>query len=193
MTSVPLRHFVEEAFGRYGPQFGGHFPAGFDWLALCASAPHLAERIDVDAVDSSDETQAAPVRKRAFLYFQFGYIVALSALALRAPYPWAPEDALELLMGPLSGEQESAFVALCESVLGPVEHALATDDDGSAELVEGLVDLAEVAWSATLDLMAETIPDASDAPAVRAVCVGLARTSSVLAAFRWVVGAPTAK
>ena len=191
MTSAPLRHFVEEAFGRYAAHFGGHFPAGFDWLALCASAPQLVERIDVEAVDSVDETQAAPIRKRAFLYFQFGYIVALSALALRAPYPWAPEDALEQLMGPLSGDQEKAFVSLCEAALGPVEHALATDDDGSSELDEGLVDLAEVAWSASLDLMAETIPDSSDAPAVRAVCVGLARTSSILAAFRWVVGAPS--
>ena len=99
-----LRHWMSEAEAAYGPSMDEWFPADFDWKALCADAPALAERLGQTWKPATAAAAKARLEELGQAAFRGAYVGALSILAA-CDVDADPKDALERLVAPLSDEE----------------------------------------------------------------------------------------
>ncbi len=103
-----LRHWMAEAEAAHGPSMDAWFPAEFDWKALCADAPALAERLGQTWKPSTGAAARARLEELGQAAFRGAYVGALSILAA-CDVEADPKDALDRLVAPCSDEEAEAM------------------------------------------------------------------------------------
>ena len=186
-----LRHFVEEALGRYSDDIDDWFPGCFHWRGLVATTPRMVATAAGTAWDEDDLEGRALLEQRAERAFVFAHVGSLAVLAAATgPEDDAGETLARLADEPDEGE-EGWFATLVAEVLGPVEVYLGgQDESGLDERSERTLALLDLCWPAVSGLMVaegvfEPPEEHPQGEHVEAVLVGLARVAALLATFRW--------
>jgi hypothetical protein len=200
MTTNALRHFVEQAFERLGPDLEAGFPDCFDWTMLCRDTPAMVERHTEGRFEATDARSAHFVQDRASEVFRFVHVATLIVLSATDEDVTDPHGALVGLSTPPEDEAEERFAALARDTLDAVEASFEDEDVLLDERGSAIRALVERSWGFVFELLeesglferAEDEVDAVDLEAALPVLAALARLGAVLAAMRWAAVYPDA-
>lgn len=133
-----VKAWVADAEATYGPTFETWFLAEFDWKALCADVPAMAERVGQAWTSATAAAAKARLEETAQQAFRGGYVAALALMAA-FDAELSPDDALTRLCAPPAGDEQDALAETLDADLAAVERLLAgpasTFEEPSARVV----------------------------------------------------------
>jgi hypothetical protein len=187
-VSGALRRFLERAAELHLSRFESCFPGGFDWEALCADVPAVAEQTGRPLPEQPGEEPSAVLEDTARGVFRGVWLATLGLLTLLTEGDDDPESLLEHVAGtPPEEDEETAYQALLAEPLEDVEALLLGDRvDGPSEVAERAAALADRVWP-TLEALLVEDEDGPLAEGARSADLlwGVARVAAILAVYRW--------